>query len=339
MTDVAARGIDVPLLNNVINFHFPTTPKLFVHRCGRAARQGRTGFALSLVEPEEMAYMADVHIFLGRPVTNQYIPSREGVEYNVAGPSFGGRSSAWAGGADEPTEEAGAYNLQTMSPKLVHTGMLPQDVLDEENEFFKRVLADDDGCAGMWVVCENGMKQFRRTRSEASKDGVKAAKKLIKGQSIKHIHPLVQGCDPARCSQAVVEKANFIRMLQTFRPAQTVFETGIGTGTQSNVAKSIGKAAGKETSGVLMMKALRLATAGGLERNKESKQHDRTEEANDEDEDANADGDDDDEDSDGVEGGDRGRDNGDDDGDEGDTLVGSLKFAITTFSDLYRYRS
>jgi ATP-dependent RNA helicase DDX54/DBP10 len=66
VTDIAARGIDIPLLNNVINFHFPASPKLFVHRCGRAARQGRVGFAFSLVEPEELPYLCDVHTLLGK---------------------------------------------------------------------------------------------------------------------------------------------------------------------------------------------------------------------------------------------------------------------------------
>ena len=68
VTDVAARGIDIPLIDNVVNFDFPPKPKLFVHRCGRAARRGRPGRAVSLVAAEDTPYLLDLHLFLSRPL-------------------------------------------------------------------------------------------------------------------------------------------------------------------------------------------------------------------------------------------------------------------------------
>lgn len=68
VTDVAARGVDIPLLDTVINYHFPPKAKLFVHRVGRVARAGRTGTAISLVTPDELPYMADLFLFLGKPI-------------------------------------------------------------------------------------------------------------------------------------------------------------------------------------------------------------------------------------------------------------------------------
>lgn len=68
VTDVAARGIDIPHLDYVINFHFPGKPKLFIHRVGRCARAGRSGTAYSIFSTEDQAHMLDLHLFLDRKV-------------------------------------------------------------------------------------------------------------------------------------------------------------------------------------------------------------------------------------------------------------------------------
>ncbi|XP_037038329.1 ATP-dependent RNA helicase DDX54 [Bradysia coprophila] len=67
VTDVAARGIDIPSLDYVVNVHFPGKPKLFVHRVGRCARAGRQGTAYSIFSTDDEAHLLDLHLFLNRP--------------------------------------------------------------------------------------------------------------------------------------------------------------------------------------------------------------------------------------------------------------------------------
>lgn len=52
-TDVAARGLDVPHIEHVINYDLPNCPEDYVHRIGRTGRAEAKGHALSLITPEE----------------------------------------------------------------------------------------------------------------------------------------------------------------------------------------------------------------------------------------------------------------------------------------------
>ncbi len=67
-TDVAARGLDIPLLPNVVNYELPNVPEDYVHRIGRTGRAGANGEAISLVGHEEMAYLKDIEKLLDQTI-------------------------------------------------------------------------------------------------------------------------------------------------------------------------------------------------------------------------------------------------------------------------------
>jgi len=52
-TDVAARGLDIPHIEHVINYDLPQVPEDYIHRIGRTARAGKTGEAVIFVTPED----------------------------------------------------------------------------------------------------------------------------------------------------------------------------------------------------------------------------------------------------------------------------------------------
>ncbi|MEM9796911.1 MAG: DEAD/DEAH box helicase [Pseudomonadota bacterium] len=63
-TDVAARGLDIPVVKHVYNYELPNVPETYVHRIGRTARAGRDGAAVALCAPDEMGELRDIERLL-----------------------------------------------------------------------------------------------------------------------------------------------------------------------------------------------------------------------------------------------------------------------------------
>ncbi|CAN1537935.1 SrmB Superfamily II DNA and RNA helicases [Flavobacteriaceae bacterium] len=81
-TDLAARGIDVKEMAYVVNYHLPDTYENYVHRSGRTARAGAKGLSLTILQPEEVAEIADFEKELGIQFTKYKKPSVASIEEN-----------------------------------------------------------------------------------------------------------------------------------------------------------------------------------------------------------------------------------------------------------------
>ena len=64
-TDIAARGLDIPLLPHVINFDLPNISEDYVHRIGRTGRAGASGEAISLVSADETSFLLAIEKLVG----------------------------------------------------------------------------------------------------------------------------------------------------------------------------------------------------------------------------------------------------------------------------------
>ena len=67
-TDIASRGIDVPEVSCVVNMELPLETESYIHRIGRTARAGETGFAVSFVTPDERGQLKAVERLLGKSI-------------------------------------------------------------------------------------------------------------------------------------------------------------------------------------------------------------------------------------------------------------------------------
>ena len=78
-TDVAARGIDIKNMNQVINFDLPTVAKDYVHRIGRTGRAGESGKAISFVSSEQFELLDAIQKHLKQTLEQHVV---EGFEPN-----------------------------------------------------------------------------------------------------------------------------------------------------------------------------------------------------------------------------------------------------------------
>jgi ATP-dependent RNA helicase RhlE len=67
-TDIAARGLDISELPQVVNYELPHVPEDYVHRIGRTGRAGCAGQALSLVSDDEKDRLRAIEKVLGRRI-------------------------------------------------------------------------------------------------------------------------------------------------------------------------------------------------------------------------------------------------------------------------------
>lgn len=148
VTDVAARGIDIPVLANVINYTLPPSPKVFVHRVGRTARAGRRGWAYSLIKKIEVPYLLDLELFLGRKL--QLTPQNN-----------------------------------TVDPKDVNftermvLGGLPRAGVEDSMEEVESLIKNNYDVSNLRDVALRGERQYINTRPSASQESMKRSKDVV----------------------------------------------------------------------------------------------------------------------------------------------------------------
>ena len=79
-TDVAARGLDIPDVSHVVNFDIPPDPEYYVHRIGRTGRLGRSGEAITFVNPWEMRELKVIERITGARIRREEVPTAAEVE-------------------------------------------------------------------------------------------------------------------------------------------------------------------------------------------------------------------------------------------------------------------
>jgi ATP-dependent RNA helicase DDX54/DBP10 len=196
VTDVAARGIDIPQIDTVINYDFPPTPKIFVHRVGRTARLTNTGSALTLVTPQDWPLLAHTE-------STVLQATRVLTDLPMSGTHSSNDSSSSPSASSPPRLPA-------------YYGHIPSHLLGLELERVATLRTQNSELAALYRSMNNAYKIYYQTRPPCPAHAVESGKTLDHSR----IHPLLLSL----VDQLEIEKTKYIAQLRRLRHRETIFE-------------------------------------------------------------------------------------------------------------------
>ena len=107
-TEVAARGLDIKELPQVVNYELPNVPEDYVHRIGRTGRAGSVGEAVSLVSADENGLLRDIERLLKRTIPVLPTPPFAVVETAPQPAARPAQSQSRSQGGGRPAHRAGS---------------------------------------------------------------------------------------------------------------------------------------------------------------------------------------------------------------------------------------
>lgn len=200
VTDVAARGVDIPVLANVINYDFPPQPKVFVHRVGRTARADKEGWSYSIMQDSDAPYLIDLQLFLGRKL----ILGREG----GSSPSY--------------------------KTDMV-VGALQRSEIETQVEWLNKLLKQNEDVKALRSVAAKAEKLYTRTRNPASSQSAKRAKEVVVSDGWNQLHPLFGEFD----DEVENARNDMLARISKWTPKETIFEINMGKKTATNPGAEI----------------------------------------------------------------------------------------------------
>ncbi|KAK4054322.1 ATP-dependent RNA helicase dbp10 [Microbotryomycetes sp. JL221] len=215
VTDLAARGIDVPGVENVINYDFPNGTRAFVHRVGRTARAGRKGWAFTFVTSKDLPHLIDLSLFLTRPIKTCLLSLPQQQQQQT----------------DDQDDVDYANNLIL--------GTAPRSLIELELETVRSLTSHNDQINILNQVAKRGQKMYERGLQKASSESYRRSKEMErKEKGLTHSNSNdIENVNPIFLNYLKIEnqfvskqfqqsRFDLLNKINNFKPNETVFEVG-----------------------------------------------------------------------------------------------------------------